>query len=120
MARITVAEPFKAEARQPLVGGAQRLRALHAAKTEAERDVVARGAPRQQRVVLEQDADLGLRKFRLHHAGERLLQPHDDAQQARLAGARGSDQTHELTAADLKACAFKHRLAAAIGERNIG
>jgi hypothetical protein len=47
------------------------------------------------------------------------LQAHDDAQQARLAGTGRSDEADKLASADLKACAFKNRLAAAIGERDI-
>jgi hypothetical protein len=53
----------------------ERLAALHAIEGQAKRDIVARCLPRQQRVVLEQDADLRGRNVRLDGARKRLLQP---------------------------------------------
>jgi hypothetical protein len=47
------------------------------------------------------------------------LQADDDAQQARLAGARRPDKADKLALAYLKACALQDRLAAAVGERDI-
>jgi hypothetical protein len=47
---------------------AKRLAALHAIEGQAERNIVARRFPRQQGIVLEQDADLRARKIGLHRA----------------------------------------------------
>jgi hypothetical protein len=116
VARITISESGQAEAIEPFVRGLQGAAAIHAAKAEAERDIVACGTPRQQRVILEQDAKVGSDEFRFHLAGERLLQPNDDAQQAGLARAGGADETHELSRADLEAGALQNRLAPAVGE----
>jgi hypothetical protein len=79
---------------------------------ETERDVVARGLPRQQRIVLEQDADLRARKLGLDRARQRLLQPDHGAQQARLAGAGRPDEADETAFVDGEARSFEHRLAA--------
>ena len=53
-----VAEARKIQPVEPGLRLGQRLAALHAVEGQAERDIVARRLPRQQRVVLEQDADL--------------------------------------------------------------
>ena len=99
--RKPVLESGKPEPRQPGVGLLERGLPLHAVEAQAERHVVARRAPRQQRVVLEQDAKLGRRDLGLDRAGERLLQSDHGAQQARLAGARRPDQADELAFANL-------------------
>src|SRR5262249_38397911 len=83
-----------------------------------ERDVIARSAPGQQRVILEQHADVGWRDLGLYCPRQRLLQADGRAQQARLARARWPDEAHELPARNHKACALEHRLAS-IGDRQV-
>jgi hypothetical protein len=53
-------------------------------ENEAKRDVVARSPPRQQCIVLEQDADLRARELAIDRARQRLLQPDYGTQQARF------------------------------------
>ena len=59
-----VAEAGEIQPLEPGVRLGERLAALHAIEGEAERDIVARRLPRQQGVVLEQDADLRARQIR--------------------------------------------------------
>ena len=87
-------------------------------KAQPEGHIVTRRAPRQQRIVLEQDADLGASELGLDRAGKRLLQPDHRPQQARLAGARRPDQGNELTFLDLQVCSLEDRLGA-VGNREI-
>ena len=75
-----VAEPGETKPLEPGLRLGQRLATLHAVEGETERDVVARRLPRQQRIVLEQDADLRTRKPGLDRARQRLLQPDHGAQ----------------------------------------
>jgi hypothetical protein len=92
MPRVTLAEAGEAEPVEPGFRLRQSLAALESAEPQAERDIgVARRLPRQQRVVLEQDAELAARQFSLDRAGERRLQSDDSAQQARLARTGWSD-----------------------------
>ena len=70
-----VAEARKIQPVEPCFRLGQRLASLHAIEGQAERDIVARCLPRQQGVVLEQDADLRGRNVRLDRARKRLLQP---------------------------------------------
>src|SRR5690349_21028934 len=100
MARVALAEPGEAEPVEPFLGLGERPAPLDAAEAEAERDIVARRLPRQQRVVLEEDADLGPGEAGLDSAGQRPLQTDRGAQQARLAGARGSDQADKAAVLD--------------------
>src|SRR5262249_2276881 len=118
MAWVAMLEACEPDAVEPIVGLHQRALARNVAKAQPECDVVAGGAPRQQGVVLKQDADLRRLDFGLDGTGQRLLQTNRGAQQARLARAGRSDQAHELAARDLKARAFQNRLAA-IGNRQI-
>ena len=62
MARKPVAEAGEIEPLEPCFRLGERLAALHAVEGQAERDV-ARRLPRQQGIVLEQDADLRRRKL---------------------------------------------------------
>ena len=71
----SVAEARKIQPVEPCLRLDERLAALHAIEGQAKRDIVARCLPRQQRVVLEQDADLRGRNVRLDGARKRLLQP---------------------------------------------
>src|SRR5581483_4414997 len=119
MTRIAVLETLQAHFRKRRVGLAQRLFALHAVESKAKRDVLARGFPGKERVVLKQDADFGAAEFDLDISGKRLLQADRRAQQARLAGAGGADEAHEFSGGHLKARAFEHGFAAAIGNGNI-
>src|SRR5262245_252185 len=104
-------EPVQPDAVQPLVGLRKGVLAWNRAKTKTERDVVARGPPWQQRVVLEQHADIGFRHPGLDRARERLLQSDHGTQQARLARARGADQADELARFDRETRAFENRFA---------
>ena len=56
--REAIGEVGEAEPSEPGFRLGKRLAALHAAEGETERDIVPRGFPRQQRVILEQDAEL--------------------------------------------------------------
>ena len=85
MAGKAIAEARETEPPQPGVRLGQRPAALHAVQDQAERHVVARRLPRQQGIVLEQEADLRARERRLDLARERLLQADHCPQQARLA-----------------------------------
>jgi hypothetical protein len=60
-----VAEAAQIQPLEPCFRLGQRLAALHAVEVQAERDIVARRLPRQQSIVLEQNADLRARKIRL-------------------------------------------------------
>jgi hypothetical protein len=60
-----VAEARKIQPIKPCFRLGERLAALHAIEGQAERNIVARSLPRQQGVVLEQDADLRACKVRL-------------------------------------------------------
>ena len=84
MARITVFKTGQAEASQPAIGLDQRLITISPVEDQAKRDVLARRLPRQQRVILKQDADFRTLQPGIDRAGQRLLQSHDDAQQAGL------------------------------------
>src|SRR5205085_11206028 len=118
MTRETVAEARQSEPFQPLLRLFARLALWHAVQGEAERDVLARGLPRQQRVVLKQDADLRGRNLGLDRPLQWRLQPDRGPQQARLAGTRRADQAHELAVADRDARSFEDRLAA-VGNRQV-
>src|SRR6185295_7196660 len=66
-----IAEAHKIQALKPGLRLGERLFALHSVECEAERDVVARRLPGQQRIVLEQDAELRARKVRFDRARDR-------------------------------------------------
>src|SRR5258705_1903860 len=105
-----IAEARKAEALKPGLRLGERLLPLRSVECKAERYVVARRLPRQQSIVLEQEADLRARKVGLDRACKRLLQPNHDAQQARLARARRSDQTHQPAFLNREVHGFEDRL----------
>jgi len=107
-----VFESAEAEAAQPCVGFRQRLLSLGSVEDEPKRDVLARGLPRQQRVVLKQDADFGSGESGVNLTGERLLQPDDDAQQARFARSGRPDEADELAILDGETCTFENGFAA--------
>ncbi len=111
-------KPGEAKPLEPGVGLDQRLAALHAVQGQAEHHVVARRLPRQQRIVLEQQADLGVAERRLDRARQRLLQADHGAQQARLARARRADQADEAALADGEARPLEDRFAA-VGDGQI-
>ena len=78
----------------------------------AETDVLSHRHPREQRIVLEYHAAVAAgagHRLALHCdlAGGRLLETGDDAQQGRLAAARGADQADELAVADRQVDAGK-------------
>jgi hypothetical protein len=114
--RVTLAEAGEAEPVEPSFRLRQRLAALDPAEPQTERDIVARRLPRQQRVVLEQDAELVARQFGLDRAGERRLQPDDSAQQARFARTGWSDEADKAARIDGQIDACEDRLFA-IGDR---
>src|SRR5258705_7114620 len=98
MARVAMLEAGETDAVEPIVGLHQRALARNVAEGQPKRDVVAGGAPRQQGVVLKQNADLGCCHFGLDRPGQRLLQADRGAQQARLARAGWPNEAHELRA----------------------
>jgi hypothetical protein len=77
-----VAEARKIQPLKPCFRLGECLAALHAIEAQAERDIVARRLPRQQGIVLEQDAELRAGKVGLDRARERLLQPDHGTQEA--------------------------------------
>ena len=79
MAGETPTETAEAEAPEPGIRPRQRRGAADAVEGEAERNVLARGLPRQQRVVLEQHAYFGRCEARIDDAGKWLLQSDDGA-----------------------------------------
>src|SRR6185437_15964295 len=65
MARVAVLEPLQPHLRKRGVGFAQRLLAIHAVKDKTKRDILARGFPGEERVVLKQNAYFGALEFKL-------------------------------------------------------
>ncbi len=104
-----VAETGKAKALEPPLGRIERRPPLDAIKNQAEGDVIAGGAPGQQRVVLKQDPDLGARKSGFHQSGQRPLQSDDGAQNTGFARAGRPDQADELRVVNLQARALDNR-----------
>jgi len=77
-----------------------RLRACHAAQTQRQKHVVGRTCPRQQRGVLEYEANFAQRRLATgipyQTTRVRLVQPGDQSQQRRLAAAGWTEQAHEV------------------------
>ena len=63
-----VAEANQIQPLKPCFRLGERVAVLHAIEDQAERDIVARRLPRQQGIVLEQDANLRARKVGLDRA----------------------------------------------------
>jgi hypothetical protein len=63
-----IAETHKIQPLKPCFRLGERLRALHTVENQAERHIVARCLPRQQGIVLEQDANLRASKVRPNRA----------------------------------------------------
>src|SRR5262249_12490642 len=118
MAGKPIAEAGEMEPIEPCLSFGERLPALHAVENETEGDVFARRLPRQQRIVLEQDADLRAGEARLDGAGQRLLQPDHGAQEARLPRAGRSHEAHQPAVVDGETRSFEDRLLA-IGNREL-
>ena len=116
MPRKPVAEACEPEPVEPGFRLGQRAAPFQAGEDETKGDVFTRRLPRQQRVVLKQNADLPWRQSRFHRPGKRLLQPDNGAQQARLARSRWPDQADETTFLDRQIHPFEDRLLA-IGNR---
>jgi hypothetical protein len=114
----SIAEAAEIEPLEPCLRLGQGRAALGAVEKEAERDVVARGLPRQQRIILEQDADLRARELVIDRTRERLLQPDHGSQQARFARARRSDKAHETAFVHGEARSLEHWLPA-VGNRQV-
>jgi hypothetical protein len=112
VARKAIPEPGKIEPRQPSFGLGTRGPAVDTIQNKPKRDIVARRLPRQQRIVLKQDADLRTRQAGLDRARKRPLQPDRGAQQTRFARTGRPDQTDEPAILDGEACSFKDRLPA--------
>ena len=119
MAREAILEAGEPEPVKPLVGLRARSCALDAAEGQPEGDVLACRLPRQQGVVLEEDANLRSFELAFDPARRGSLETDDGAQQARLAGARRSDEAYELALLELDICAFQDRLTA-VGQRQVG
>ena len=90
-----------------------------AADAQPERDIIERGAPRQQRVVLEENPHIAAIEVAGDHTGIRSLQADDRTQQTAFARSRGTDQTDELASVDTQIGAFEDRFGA-IAERQAG
>jgi len=99
--------------------------ALHAAKAQAERDVVDDIEPRHQRMFLEHDAALGAgpddrRAVERCVAFGRLQKAGEAIEQRGLAAARCTERHHELAAADLQIDALQRgRARAFVGDAEI-
>ena len=79
----------------------------HAAFAQAEADVLRHREPGKERVALEHHAAVGARAIdalavEQHLAGGRKVEPRDDAQQRRLAAARGAEDGDEVVLAHLE------------------
>src|SRR5262249_60930372 len=74
VARKAIAKASKIESRQPGLGLGARGPAVDTIQNKPERDIVARGLPREQRIILKQDADLRTRKAGLDGARKVQLQ----------------------------------------------
>jgi hypothetical protein len=85
MARIASLEALKPNPIEPIVGLYARALTRDALKSKAERDIIARGAPGQKRIVLEQNANLRWLDAGLDSSLEWTLQSDRGAQQTRLA-----------------------------------
>jgi hypothetical protein len=81
-----------------------------AADAQAECHIVERGAPGQQRVILEEDPEIARIEIAGDRPGARLLQADDRAQQDAFARSRGTDQADELSGLDTQIGAFEDRL----------
>ena len=94
--------PIQAEQRQPLarlrLGGRTRDRA----NPQPERDVLARRPPRQEGIVLEEEADVENGHVQRHASPARRHEAGDGSQDAALAGARRPDQADELAGCDVE------------------
>ena len=105
---IAIAEVTQPEQRQPtfcrLVGALGR----RSMDPEPQRNVLARGAPGEKRVVLEEKAHVLPLDVELHLAGTHRLKLHDGSQDARLPGARRSHQARELAGLHLEVDPFEH------------
>ena len=119
LARIAVLEAGEPEAVEPAVGLGQRLGRGEPVQLQPERHVLPRRAPRQQRVVLEQEAGLGGRDAELDRAAVRRVQPGDRAQHRALARARRPDQADDLAVADLEREPVDHRLGVAVAHAEV-
>ena len=93
-----------------------------AADFERQLDVLERRAPRQQRGVLKDEADVAPRARRLGRrpehrdlAGGRRQKIRDDPQQGRLAASRGAEKGQEAAARDGQTDLFERRHDAALG-----
>ena len=118
VAGIPVAEADQIQPLEPDLRLGERFAALHAMEGQAEGHIVARCLPREQGIILEQNAHLRACEIGLDRARERLLQPDDGPQEARLARARRAHETHEAALVDGEARSFEDRFAA-VGDRQI-
>ena len=118
--RQPVGERLQLDQRQQFLGAGIGHRGLLAPRERTEADVLAHRQVGEQRVMLEDHADVALlRRQRLHllpahreRAGIESLQPGDRAQQRRLSAARGAQQRDHLAARQRQVDAAQHRPAA--------
>ncbi len=102
--RVVVAELGQPDLAHPFFGKAIGLVAAGAAEQRPRRHVVQHGAPREDRVGLEHEADARIDAghsvaHQPHLAGARLEQAGDQAQRGRFAASRRSDDGDELALA---------------------
>lgn len=109
--RIALAERrVQPHPRHPLPGDLGRLANRRSADPEAERDVLPDRPPWEQRIVLEEKADLGTLHPHLDLSTGRLEQSGHGAKDACLARARGAEEGGELTGLDVEIHILEHRV----------
>ena len=91
-----VAVAGEAQRRQPVVGPGVGVGRGDVADAQPEGHVLPRRAPRQERVVLEQEADVGQGHAEVDGAPQRLEEARHHPQDARLARAGRADEADEL------------------------
>src|SRR4051794_12409484 len=106
LARQSLGELLEPDQAEIIQGRAGALRLRHPAPSlERELDVALGGAPRQEGVLLEDDAAVEARPgdpaaVDAHRAVRRLRETADQVEDGRLAAARGPDERHELARGD--------------------
>ena len=112
LARIAVAAAGQPQHLQPVLGPLVGRGRRDLPDPQSQRHVPARRAPRQQRVVLEQEADVARPDVQLDRAAQRLQQAGHHPQDAGLAGTGRADQGCELPRRHVEIDAFEDRLPA--------
>ena len=110
-AGIPVAEAGQAQERQPVLGPFVGLGRRQFPDAQAEGHVVAHGAPREQGVVLKEEADVARTDVELDPPAERVEEAGDHAQDAGLARSGRADERGELPRRHVEVDAVENRLA---------